>query len=56
MTELKWLNDAEAQWVTRDIPAGLEIIGLYMSKAGDLEWIQSLGLVVWEPNHEATAD
>ena len=27
------------EWVTRDIPTGYEIIGLYMSKAGDKAYI-----------------
>ena len=54
IVSMKWYNDDKANWVNRDIPAGMEIIGIYMSKAGDLEWIQSLGFIVWEPNHKVT--
>ena len=37
--ELKWLNSSDTELQYRDIPAGMQIIGLYMSKAGDLEWV-----------------
>ena len=52
--QIKWMNSSDADWQYRDIPAGMQIVGLYMSKAGDPEWIQSLGLLVWEPNPNAT--
>ena len=42
------------EWVTRDIPTGYEIIGLYMSKAGDKAYIQGLGFILWKPNLGAT--
>ena len=37
--QIKWMNSSDADWQYRDIPAGMQIIGLYMSKAGDPEWI-----------------
>ena len=52
IVEVKWFNDTKAEWINRNVPAGQEIIGLYMSKSGDMEWIQSLGFIVWEPNHK----
>ena len=49
LLELEWQKRDDSEWDTRDVPAGKEIIGMYMSKSGDPEWIQSLGFIVWTP-------
>ena len=38
------------QWITREIPIGKEIIGLYCNTSGDVRYIKSLGFVLWTPN------
>ena len=53
LVDLEWQKREDGEWITQDIPEGQEIIGLYMSKAGDPEWIQSLGFILWEPNPNA---
>ena len=49
LLELEWQKRDDSEWDTRDVPAGKEIIGMYMSKSGDPEWIQSLGFILWTP-------
>ena len=39
LLELEWQKRDDSEWDTRDVPAGKEIIGMYMSKSGDPEWI-----------------
>ena len=47
--DLKWCDSKDSVWETRNIPDGYEIIGLYMSKKGHEEAIQSLGFNLWKP-------
>ena len=47
--DLVWCESNDSEWQARTIPEGKEIIGLYMSKKGVAEAIQSLGFILWEP-------
>ena len=53
VVDLEWCHNDDAKWVIREIPTDSEIIGLYMSKDGNSEYIQSLGFVIWKPNPNA---
>ena len=50
LCDIKWCDSKDSVWETRDIPDGHEIIGLYMSKEGHEEAIQSLGFNLWNPS------
>ena len=54
ITELEWCQNEDAEWVNHDIQSGMEIIGLYMSKSGSAEYVQSLGFILWKTNNNAT--
>ena len=50
VAELEWSQSGEGNWINRDIPESMEIIGVYLSKSGVSEYIQSLGFLLWRPN------
>ena len=52
--DLKWCDSNDSEWQTRSVPEDKEIIGLYMSKKGHDEAIQSFGFILWTPNPNAT--
>ena len=49
MADLVWCDSNDSVWETRRVPDGKEIIGLYMSKKGSAEAIQSFGFILWKP-------
>lgn len=46
--DVEWLSNSKAEWVTHRVDDSQELIGLYMSKQGHNDFIQSLGFVVWK--------
>ena len=50
VAELEWNQSGDGNWINRDIPESMEIIGLYLSTQGMSEHIQSLGFILWRPN------
>ena len=51
IVNLDWTNkfDGRGKWITRDIPVGKEIIGLYCTTTKYDLSIPFLGFIVWTP-------
>ena len=48
-----WDKRDDGNWITREIPAAKEIIGVFVNTTFESDRIKKIGFLVWTPNPQA---